>query len=239
MRQEGQFKLYFRLFERRNLDVVDVASAISNIFTVHNPKNFPGMSQSSYLTRCLASQGVRIRVRNDNKAISKKIQYKKGNSPSDSLSSTSLSTSSSTLSIPSSSNHQVFNRVQQEQPHSNSQQLPLPKILLRSLDTSPMVPTPLHQSYLPFTNTNADFTGPNNGSDRISQLPRPLPPEGGVAMLADPLNSVDQLNQHHHELQQQQSKANIFQLLDAARTLNEDEERGEREERARRAQPEQ
>ncbi|TIA69053.1 hypothetical protein E3P91_03805 [Wallemia ichthyophaga] len=219
VRQEGHFKLHFRLFERRNLDIVEVASAISNVFTVHNPKNFPGMSESSYLTRCLASQGVRIRVRNENKAIRNRIHE-------DESKSTSLAPSTSTMSTSSASSSKTY-CVQKQQPTSKIQQPSHPKIPLRSLVTMPFFPTPPHESHIsqldhiPFTNPNVGFKGSSIGSDRnsqISQLPRPLPPERTISANVDPLNSVSQLNQQ----QQQQSKASIDYLLDAARTLNDD-----------------
>ncbi|EOQ98812.1 hypothetical protein J056_002765 [Wallemia ichthyophaga EXF-994] len=230
VRQEGHFKLHFRLFERRNLDVIEVASAISNVFTVHNPKNFPGMSESSYLTRCLASQGVRIRVRNENKAIRNRIYEHESES-------TSLAPSTSTMSTSSASSSKTH-RVQKQQPTSKIQQTSHPIVPLGSLATMPFFPTPLHESHIsqfdriPFTNPNVGFKSSSTESDRksqISQLPRPLPPGRTISANVDPLNSVSQLNQQH----QQQSKASIDYLLDAARTLNDDEER---EDRARRFQ---
>ncbi|TIA87696.1 hypothetical protein E3P81_03817 [Wallemia ichthyophaga] len=231
VRQEGYFKLHFRLFESRNLDIVEVASAISNVFTVHNPKNFPGMSESSYLTRCLASQGVRIRVRNENKAIRNRIYE-------DESESASLAPSTSTMSTLTGSSPKPH-RVQKQQPTSKIQQPSHPKIPLGSLVTMPVFPNPLHQSHIsqldriPFTNPNVGFRSSSTGSDsksQISQLPRPLPPEKTISTNVDPLNSVSQLNQQH----QQQSKASIDYLLDAARTLNDDEKR---EDRSRRFQP--
>ncbi|KAH6600587.1 hypothetical protein BASA50_002151 [Batrachochytrium salamandrivorans] len=73
IRHEGRFRLKFTLFEilssgedpavppkvsRRN-------SVISDIFTVYQAKLFPGMTESSALSRFFAEQGLKIRIRKD------------------------------------------------------------------------------------------------------------------------------------------------------------------------------
>ena len=130
----------------------------------------------------------------------------------------------------------------------------LPRLLppIQSSHSTPISPSPLHQSYIPFSNSSS-YTMPNSEIDKISQPPRPLPPEKkndelnsrlsdslidrlsdrlSSRTLPDPISSLSHINQQHHQQeqrhkheqeQQQQSKANIFRLLDAARTLNEDE----------------
>ncbi|KAL1931852.1 hypothetical protein VTP01DRAFT_8908 [Rhizomucor pusillus] len=65
VRHEGQFKLKFTLFRINQNTVQRLAAVYSDVFTVHSPKNFPGMSESSVLTRCFSDQGVRIRVRKE------------------------------------------------------------------------------------------------------------------------------------------------------------------------------
>ncbi|TIB76155.1 hypothetical protein E3Q22_03680 [Wallemia mellicola] len=249
VRQEGEFRLYFRLFERRDLDIVQVASTISDIFAVHSPKNFPGMSESSYLTKCLASQGVRIRVRKENKALNNKIN----DIDTDNMSSSYVSRSSSNTTTNSNT---VFNYVQHQHSYLHPQDIHLPRLLppIQSPHSTTISPSPLHQSYIPFSNSSS-YTIPHSGVRRISQPPRPLPPEKkndelsnrlsdslidrlsdrlSSRTLPDPISSLGHINQQHQQQeqrqkqeqeqqQQQQSKGNIFQLLDAARTLNEDE----------------
>lgn len=227
------------------MDIVQVASTISDIFAVHSPKHFPGMSESSYLTKCLASQGVRIRVRKENKALNNKIN----DIDTDNISSSSyLSRSSSNTN---NNSNTVFNYVQhQQQSYLHSQDMHLPRLLppIQSSHSAPISPSPLHQSYIPFSNSSS-YTIPNSEVDRISQPPRPLPPEKlndelssrlsdrlidrlsdrlSSRTLPDPISSQGHINQQQQQQeqqqqQQQQSKANIFRLLDAARTLNEDE----------------
>ncbi|KAK6095630.1 hypothetical protein MT418_004308 [Batrachochytrium dendrobatidis] len=73
IRQEGKFRIKFTLFEilsagadplvppkvaRRN-------SVISDVFTVYQAKLFPGMVESSPLSRFFAEQGLKIRIRKD------------------------------------------------------------------------------------------------------------------------------------------------------------------------------
>ncbi|ORY96593.1 velvet factor-domain-containing protein [Syncephalastrum racemosum] len=45
-------------------------AVLSNVFQVYSPKSFPGMSESTFLTRCFADQGVRIRIRKETRSAS-------------------------------------------------------------------------------------------------------------------------------------------------------------------------
>ncbi|OLL26600.1 hypothetical protein NEOLI_004285, partial [Neolecta irregularis DAH-3] len=61
---EGQFRLSFSLFEVVNNEVIHVQSVVSQPFTVYSAKNFPGMSESTFLSRSFSDQGVRfLRIR--------------------------------------------------------------------------------------------------------------------------------------------------------------------------------
>jgi hypothetical protein len=66
IRSSGRYRLKFHLFqlpsETQTFHHADLI-AISNIFTVHSPRTFPGMTDSTELTKCLARQGVRLHVR--------------------------------------------------------------------------------------------------------------------------------------------------------------------------------
>ncbi|KAI9314582.1 velvet factor-domain-containing protein [Dichotomocladium elegans] len=65
VRHEGHFKLKFTLFRIVENDVYRLCSVVSNAFQVYSPKTFPGMSESTFLTRCFSDQGVRIRIRKE------------------------------------------------------------------------------------------------------------------------------------------------------------------------------
>ncbi|KAI8330171.1 velvet factor [Chlamydoabsidia padenii] len=65
VRLEGNYRLKFTLFEILGEHVRKLESVISDPFTVYSPKYFPGMSESSLLTRLFSDQGVRIRIRKD------------------------------------------------------------------------------------------------------------------------------------------------------------------------------
>ncbi|KAG0054406.1 hypothetical protein BGZ83_011306 [Gryganskiella cystojenkinii] len=65
VRIEGHFRLRFTLFELIEGQVVHVMSTTSNPMTVHSSKTFPGMSESTFLSRSFSDQGVRIRIRKD------------------------------------------------------------------------------------------------------------------------------------------------------------------------------
>ncbi|KAK3811445.1 MAG: velvet factor-domain-containing protein [Linnemannia gamsii] len=65
VRIEGRFCLRFTLFELIEGQVVHVMTSISNAMTVHSSKTFPGMLESTFLSRSFSDQGVRIRIRKD------------------------------------------------------------------------------------------------------------------------------------------------------------------------------
>ncbi|KAJ8654053.1 hypothetical protein O0I10_010264 [Lichtheimia ornata] len=62
-------KIFFsRLYNRTH--VYRLCSAFSDAFQVYSPKTFPGMSESTFLTRCFSDQGVRIRIRKETRTPS-------------------------------------------------------------------------------------------------------------------------------------------------------------------------
>ncbi|KAG0013523.1 hypothetical protein BGZ80_011018 [Entomortierella chlamydospora] len=64
-RIEGRFRLRFTLLELIEGEVVHVMTILSNTMTVYSSKTFPGMSESTFLSRSFSDQGVRIRIRKD------------------------------------------------------------------------------------------------------------------------------------------------------------------------------
>ncbi|KAI1316879.1 hypothetical protein EDD11_009369 [Mortierella claussenii] len=72
VRIEGRFCLRFTLFELIEGEVVQVMTSVSNPMTVYSSKAFPGMSESTFLSRCFSDQGVRIRIRKDHHVKPKK-----------------------------------------------------------------------------------------------------------------------------------------------------------------------
>ncbi|KAI8329215.1 velvet factor [Chlamydoabsidia padenii] len=69
VRLEGNYRLKFTLFEIVGDQVQRWVSVISDPFTVYSPKYFPGMSESSLLTKSFSDQGVRIRIRKDTRTV--------------------------------------------------------------------------------------------------------------------------------------------------------------------------
>lgn len=65
VRMEGRFRLRFTLFELLEGRVSRLMSTVSNRLTVYSGKNFPGMLESTFLSRSFSDQGVRIRIRKD------------------------------------------------------------------------------------------------------------------------------------------------------------------------------
>ena len=66
---EGVFRLKFTLFEILAGQVVSLQTIVSDEFTVYSAKNFPGMSESTFISRSFGDQGVRIRIRKENRYV--------------------------------------------------------------------------------------------------------------------------------------------------------------------------
>ncbi|KAJ9220456.1 hypothetical protein DTO169C6_7200 [Paecilomyces variotii] len=69
---EGEFRLRFTLFEMRKDIVVGLASGLSDRFTVSSQKYFPGMTESTFLSRLFVDQGVKLRLRKRSRKIMKR-----------------------------------------------------------------------------------------------------------------------------------------------------------------------
>ncbi|KAJ2505095.1 hypothetical protein H4217_009296, partial [Coemansia sp. RSA 1939] len=68
VRCEGVYKLKFSLFEIVGNQVFFCKSITSDVFTVYSAKKFPGMEESTRLTKLFAEQGLKIRVRKEQKS---------------------------------------------------------------------------------------------------------------------------------------------------------------------------
>lgn len=69
---EGQFCLQFSLYEMRDTTCYYIKSIISEQFTVYPGKSWPGMAESTPLTRSFSDQGVRLRLRKEPRALLRK-----------------------------------------------------------------------------------------------------------------------------------------------------------------------
>ncbi|KAE8348475.1 velvet factor-domain-containing protein [Aspergillus coremiiformis] len=69
---DGDFRLKFTLFEMRKDVVTHLKSIISDGFTVSPPKSFPGMAESTFMSRSFADQGVKLRIRKEQRTLIKR-----------------------------------------------------------------------------------------------------------------------------------------------------------------------
>lgn len=69
---EGEFRLKFTLFEMQKDVVRNLKSVISNTFVVLPPKAFPGMAESTFMSRSFADQGVKLRIRKEARNMMKR-----------------------------------------------------------------------------------------------------------------------------------------------------------------------
>ncbi|KAK0124277.1 hypothetical protein ONS95_009250 [Cadophora gregata] len=72
VKHEGRFRLQFTLYEMRGDACSYIKSVTSQSFPVHSTKNFPGMSESTFLTRSFSDQGVRLRLRKEPRTLLRK-----------------------------------------------------------------------------------------------------------------------------------------------------------------------
>jgi hypothetical protein len=72
VRHEGKFRLLFTLYKMENLECIHITSTLSTVFTVFAAKNFPGLAESTFLTRSFSDQGVRLRLRKDSRTMTTK-----------------------------------------------------------------------------------------------------------------------------------------------------------------------
>ncbi|KAI9220666.1 velvet factor, partial [Blastocladiella britannica] len=63
VRVEGVFRLKVTLYEWVGTKMVRIAAVQTNSFTIYRPKKFPGLEESTALSRHLSEQGVKIRLR--------------------------------------------------------------------------------------------------------------------------------------------------------------------------------
>ncbi|KAI9596016.1 velvet factor-domain-containing protein [Syncephalis fuscata] len=64
VKRPGMFCIHFLLYERVGTMVKWLKSTVSNPFTVYSARLFPGVLESTMLSRIFVSQGVKIRLRN-------------------------------------------------------------------------------------------------------------------------------------------------------------------------------
>ncbi|KAK4232524.1 velvet factor-domain-containing protein [Podospora fimiseda] len=69
VKKEGTFRLEFTLFEMRAKDCYLISTEISDDFIVYPSKTFPGLAESTFLTRTFSDQGVRLRLRKDSRTV--------------------------------------------------------------------------------------------------------------------------------------------------------------------------
>ncbi|KAE8352433.1 velvet factor-domain-containing protein [Aspergillus coremiiformis] len=73
LKVEGKYRLKFTLFEKDDNAVTRLTSTISDQFKVSRPRSFPGMAESTFLSRLFADQGVKLKLRKESrKSIGKR-----------------------------------------------------------------------------------------------------------------------------------------------------------------------
>ncbi|TWU75009.1 hypothetical protein ED733_006058 [Metarhizium rileyi] len=91
VKQEGRYRLRFTLYERDQNHPTPsfyfIGELITNVFTVFPAKLFPGMTDSTALTRTFSDQGVKVRLRKDSSTMAARKRNRQANESSSTSSS--------------------------------------------------------------------------------------------------------------------------------------------------------
>ncbi|KAJ3092321.1 hypothetical protein HK100_006966, partial [Physocladia obscura] len=79
VRMEGSYRLKFSLFEIINSAMYYCTSIVSNVFNVYSAKKFPGMEESTFLSKAFAEQGLKIRIRKELRVRSRTAKNQQAN----------------------------------------------------------------------------------------------------------------------------------------------------------------
>jgi hypothetical protein len=192
---EGTFRLQFNLYEMRDKECFHIQSTQSDPFIVHPQKTFPGMSESTFLTRSFSDQGVRLRLRKEPRTLLKK----RGPASDDYQPRQYNPRSSNTSTRPQQSRTQSFGQERQEEQESSRQShvepiettnLPIHQhahVQPAAYDARPVgVPRPYsHQSQQSSISLGSSYSdeGPNKrprtGSEHSSTYSQQLSPQDG------------------------------------------------------------
>ncbi|KAJ2956190.1 hypothetical protein NQZ79_g7914 [Umbelopsis isabellina] len=80
VRMEGNYRLKLSLFEIIGKEVFHCKSIITHIFVVYSAKRFPGMEESTFLSRSFADQGLKLRIRKEIRVRRKQSKRKESQS---------------------------------------------------------------------------------------------------------------------------------------------------------------
>jgi hypothetical protein len=69
VKQEGKYYLIFELYEMRGHECLFINTTRTTELTIYPAKTFPGMAESTFLTRSFSDQGVRLRLRKDSRTM--------------------------------------------------------------------------------------------------------------------------------------------------------------------------
>jgi len=69
---EGKFRLKIILYETLQGQIAGLAETLTGVFEVYNTKNFPGMQESTFMSRSFGDQGVRLRIRKESRQLMKR-----------------------------------------------------------------------------------------------------------------------------------------------------------------------
>jgi len=73
---EGEYRLEFTLYEQQRENVAALKSIVSDRFQVLTPKAFPGMAESTPMSRSFADQGVKLRIRKEARSSAKRGSHR-------------------------------------------------------------------------------------------------------------------------------------------------------------------
>ncbi|ORY99562.1 velvet factor-domain-containing protein [Absidia repens] len=187
IRREGLFRLRFTLFEIMGSHSISRCSILSEVFQVYSPKSFPGMSESTFLTRSFSEQGVRIRIRKEtrsNLSPPSKRRRSDGDNDDDDDDVGDYGNSATPMS-PSSPNSLPPQHIQPLPPVVKSTQsiMSMKNILISPIQEGPAIEQPINSFPLLSSSDNTVSTFPNQTE---SSLPLGTPDHDSDSQLTMP-----------------------------------------------------
>ncbi|CAO3697083.1 unnamed protein product [Umbelopsis ramanniana] len=132
VKEEGEFRLLFSLFEIEDTVVRTRKTILSDVFTVYAPRHFPGPLPSTFLSRSFSDQGVRMRIRKEHRIQVSSPRKRKQPETEKPYSKRRLQSSPLSDDSPSETSVNTEDRrVEFEKPHIPQQQRDQPKEYVR------------------------------------------------------------------------------------------------------------
>ncbi|KAK9719114.1 hypothetical protein K7432_004979 [Basidiobolus ranarum] len=181
VRLEGSFRLRFKLYQLYQGKTHFITSLCSEVFTVYSPKAFPGIQESTFLSRSFSDQGARIRVRKGSRTSSKRkgstltissypgsSNFERRNSLLSTIESTSPNKKTRSPSLETTSDSEGHIPMERRASYLIASHLGIDNLLNTSKNSTHLSPRPFPMVFNNTTTTTTSFTKPDRESNKAT-----------------------------------------------------------------------